>query len=1074
MKLNLNGFLVLFIVLVAQLTFAQERSVSGTVSDNAGMPLPGVSVLVKGTKNGTQSDFDGKYSIKAASSDILVFSYVGMKASEKSASSTIVNAKLTSDATQLESVVVTAMGFKREKKSLGYAVSEVKAKDLEQKGEGDISRVLSGKASGVTITNGSGISGSATNINIRGNFTVTGNSQPLFIVDGVPFSSSTTNNGRNDFINGNTGSSRFLDLDPNNIENVNILKGLAASTLYGTEGRNGVIVITTKGGSLKKGSKKTEISITQSLFTNEIASLPQYQNKFGNGFDQAFGNFYSNWGPGFYKDGTGGYASPTSGISADGTIPHPYDRANLNAVFPEYKGGVVPYSAKENNVKDFFRTGIVTNTSINIAGASNDGNTSYNLNVGNLSDEGFTPGNKLGRTTISVGGRSVLSNKFTVSGTLNYSKTDFRSPPVALSNGSGVTGTGLSVYSDLFYTPRNVDLMGLPYQNPITGGNVYYRSDGGIVNPNWIVANSYSSQLTNRVFGNAALKYDINPHLNLLYRFGVDIFTERNESGTNKGAGKGPVLGEYRTSDVLSSIWDHNVILNGQYNLNDDLGLNFNIGATTRSSSSRTNGVRSVDQIVFNVFRDINFKTQTPFEADNITPIQDITERNVAGLYAQAEFDYKKWAYLTVSERKDWVSNTNINTKDYPSASIAFVPTKAFESISTTNGLNFLKLRIGYGTSANFATGYPTSTVTDLVAKSSQDDNSNTYPSITVSTLLANPDIKPEILKEIEVGFDSRLLNNRVSLDFSYFKRRTNDLITRRPIASSVGYANMLTNVGQIDGYGIEVDLGLAILRDKNSGLNWDINSNFSKGRSTVTDLGADTKQIVYSGYSNLGNAAIQGETLGVIVGSRIKRDASDNYVVNSTGQYVIEEGTFIIGDPTPDFVLNVSNSLSYKNINFGFLINYTQGGDIYSQTINTLIGRGVTTDTEDRLNTFILPGVKEDGTVNNIQINNSDYYFSNLMSGANEGKIYDATVIRLSEVSLGYSFPSKILEKTAFGALSFTISGINLYHNAINTPKGTNFDPNVAGTGVGNGRGFDHLNGPTGKRIGFSIKASF
>lgn len=345
MKLKFNGLLVLFVVLMAQLTFAQERSVSGTVSDNAGMPIPGVSVLVKGTKAGTQTDFDGKYTIKADANQILVFSYVGMKTEEVTAKSTTINLKMGSSAMELESVVVTAMGVKKEKKSLGYAVSEIKAADIEQRSEGDVARVLNGKASGVIINQASGISGSATNINIRGLNSISGNTQPLFIVDGVPFSNDT--NAAGNFADGNSGSSRFLDLDPNNIANVNILKGYAATTLYGTAGRNGVILITTKGGATKKGSKKNEITVNQSLFFNQIASLPDYQNKFGNGFDQAYGNFFSNWGPGFYKDGLGGYAATGSGVSAAGTILHPYSRAALASVFPEYQGLQIPYQADQ-------------------------------------------------------------------------------------------------------------------------------------------------------------------------------------------------------------------------------------------------------------------------------------------------------------------------------------------------------------------------------------------------------------------------------------------------------------------------------------------------------------------------------------------------------------------------------------------------------------------------------------------------------------------------------------------------------------------------------------------------------
>ena len=1068
MKLKFNGFLVLLIVLVAQITFAQERFVSGVVSDNAGMPLPGVSVLVKGTNSGTKTDFDGKYSIKATASQVLVFSFVGMKMQEAKANSASVNVKLQDDSQSLEEVVVTSQGIQRAKQAIGYAVSQVKAKDLEQRSEGDIARVLSGKASGVQIINSSGISGSATNINIRGNYSVSGSSQPLFIVDGVPFSGDTNANGN--FVNGNSGSSRFLDIDPNNIDNVSILKGLAAATLYGSDGARGVILITTKSGALRKGSKKSEISVSQSVFTNQIASLPDYQNSFGNGFDQAYGNFYSNWGPGFYKDGIGGWANPASGIGADGTVAHNYSRADLNAAFPEYVGVRQAYAAKPNNVKDFFRTGIVLNTSVNIAGASTDGKTSYNLNYGHLEDEGFTPGNKLGRNSISIGGRSVLSNKFTVSGTLNFSSTNFKSPPVAYSSGSGATGSGLSVFSDVFYTPRNVDLMGLPYQNPITGASVYYRADGGIVNPNWTVANSFTSQLTNRIFGNSTLKYEINSHLGLTYRVGIDNYSERNIIGTNKGSGgastSGPVLGVYKTYDNLNTIWDHNFVLNGQYGLTDDLNFSFNVGATSRSTTYDQQGVNSVEQLSFNVFRHFNFKTQTPFQYSE--------KRNIAGIYAQTELEYKKWAYLTLSERKDWVSNTNFNTIDYPSASIAIIASKLFPSILSDKGLNYLKIRTGYGTSANFGTGYPVSNGLALAPKGLQDDSGTAYPINAISSSLGNPDLRPELLSEIELGFDTKFLNNRVSLDFSYFKRSTKDLITDRPLPSSSGFGSTKTNIGLIEGDGMEIDLGLSLIRNSGNGFNWDINSNFTKSKSIVKDLGQDVNQIIIAGFSNLGNAAIPGEQFGVLVGSRIQKDANGQYVVESTGVYKIEEGIFKIGNPNPDFLLNVSNSFSYKNFTFGFLVNYTQGGDMYSQTISTLLGRGLTTDTVDRLNTFILPGVKADGTPNNIQINNSDYYFTNLGFGASELRVYDATVIRLSEVSFAYAVPSKILERTPLGSLSFTFSGNNLYYNAINTPKGINFDPNVAGTGVGNGRGFDFLNGPTAKRFGFSIKASF
>ncbi len=1079
MKLKINHLLALLLMLFVQISFAQEKTVTGIVTDVSGLPLAGVSVLVKGTKTGTQTDFDGAFKLNEAQGKILQFSYTGMKTQQAPGSSGM-RVKMVEDAVELEGIVVTSQGIKREKKALGYAVSQVKSKDIEQRTEGDIARVLSGKASGVTILNGSGISGSATNINIRGFYTVNGSSQPLFIVDGVPFGSSTStnagssatgannNDSRNDFINGSTGSSRFLDIDPNNIETVNVLKGYAAATLYGTEGRNGVILITTKSAGKKKGPKKTEVTVSQSVFSNQIASLPDYQNTFGNGFDQAYGNFFSNWGPGFYANGLGGYNNPNTGIAADGTIADPYARANLNSVFPEYIGKRIPYTAKPNNVRDFFRTGIVLNTSVNVSGTTADGKTSLNLNYGRLEDEGFTRGNNLTRNNLSVGGKAQLSNKFTVNGTINLSLTNFRSPPIARGDGSGISGTGLSVFSQVLFTPRNIDIMGYPSQSPVDGSAVYYRGDGAVVNPNWIINNAFQSQITNRTFGNASVKYEINNNLNLTYRVGIDVFNERNEAGTNKGSARGPVLGDYRTFDNMNTIWDHNFLLDGKYDLNNKLKLSFNLGATSRSETLDRQGVRSVDQIVYGIFRHFDFRTQTP--------IQYTQERNIVGLYGQAELEYNGWAYLTLSQRKDWVSNTNFNTIDYPSISSSVIVTNLFPNLVSEKGLNYLKLRAGYGTSAGFTDAYPVSNILSLNANGSQDQAGVNLPNVSVVSTLGNPDLRPELLRELEFGVETKLFNNRLTLDVSYFKRQTNDLITNNPLPPSTGYTQTLTNIGKIKGDGIEVDLGINIIKNANQGFTWDVNGNFSKSESIVTDLGdnAADKKIVYSGFSNLGNAAIVGEQLGVIVGSRVARNPNGQKIVQGDGTYLTEEGIFKIGNPNPDFVMNVNNEFTFKNFNFGFLVNYTHGGDIYSTTISTLLGRGLTTDTVDRLNTFILPGVKADGSPNDIQINNSTYYFSNLVGGASELAIYDGSVVRLQELSFGYSIPTKFLDKLPFGSLSFKFSGNNLYYEAINTPKGVNFDPNVAGTGAGNGRGFDFLNGPSAKRFGFSIKATF
>lgn len=1080
MRTKLNGLLTLLLALVVHISFAQQKTVSGVVTDQEGLPLPGVNIVVEGTTTGTQTDFDGLYNILVSPGQTLVFTYIGQKESKQvvGASKTI-NVQMEENAQALEEVVVTAQGIKKEKQALGYAVAEVNEEQLEQRAEGDVGRILTGKASGVNITSQSGLSGSGTSIVIRGLSSFSGSNQPLFIVDGVPFDSGTNgqqkngDNGRNNFIDGNNGSSRFLDLDPNNIASVNVLKGLAAATLYGTAGRNGVILITTKNGAtIAGGPKKNEITVSSSLFFNEIASLPDYQDSYGGGFDQAFGWFFSNWGPSFDRDGIAGWSNQNA-IDDQGTVAHPYSTSTsaVQAAFPEFQGARYEWKPY-NSVEKFFRTGVVKSNSVNLNGGSDDGKVSYNANFGHLDDEGFTPGNNLKRYTLGMGGRAILSNKFTVSGTMNFSNTNFKSPPVAASTGNSVFGDGSSIFANLFYTPRNIDIQGLPFESPIDGSSVYYRQGNDIQHPLWTVKNALTQQITNRVFGNAAVMYDINDNLNLTYRFGLDFYSENNTNSQNKGGVGGSVAtqsGIYQTWNNSNTILDHNLILTGQYEFSEKIGFSFNAGATTRREFFNQTGVASSGQQVFGVLRHFNFALQDE--------IQFTTERNIVGLYGQLDFDYDRMVYLTLSGRNDYVSNlaTENNSIFYPSASLSLIPTKLIEGLQSQGGLNYLKLRAGYGTSANFPTGYPVAANLDLDTQFFQDDSGQDVVANTSANRLGNPQLKPELLSEIEVGLESRFFNSRLSLDLSYYTRTTTDLIIDRPLDPSTGYTTTQTNIGEIKSDGIEADVNLAIFRaEEEGGLDWNINANWTTNSSEVTDLGLDTDIVVYSGFSDLGNAAIVGEQLGVIVGSRIGRTEDGELLVNAGGDYVIEEGNFIIGNPNPDWALNISNGFKFKNFSFNFLMNYTHGGDIYSRTVSALLGRGLTTDTEDRLNTFILPGVLADGTPNTRQINNSTFYFNNVVFGPDELGVFDASVVRLQEISLGYSLPSKFLDKTPFGTLSFTVSGFNLWYEAINIPKGTNFDPNVAGVGVGNGRGFDYLNGPSSRRYGLSVKATF
>mgnify|MGYP006138172891 FL=1 len=1087
MRTKFSGILTLLLAFVVQLTFAQEKTISGTVSDNSGLPLPGVNIIVKGTNSGTQSDFDGNYTVNADVGQTIVFSYVGFNSAERAvtAVTNFINLQMSEDAAVLEEVVVTALGIKKEKKALGYAVSSISEEEIQDNPETDLTRVLQGKTAGIEITTSNGLSGSANKVIIRGMNSFSGNNNALYVVDGVPYSSDA--NAAGNFVDGNSGSSRSFDIDPNNIENIDILKGLAATTLYGTQGRNGVILITTKTGSGSANMKaKQEVEISTSYFFNEVASLPDYQDQYGGGFDQAFGWFYSNWGPGFYEDGLGGYGGDTA-INGTNTVPgatsgsvaHPYSTsAFLASNYPDYQatffeanGDNKRYEWKpRNSVEQFFRTGGVASISTNFRGRSEDNKYNYGMSFGHVSDEGFTPGNEISRTNLTVSGGAKLTNKLNVRGSMTYTKTDFKTPPVAASFGSSTGGSGSSIFGDLFYTPRSIDFYELPYELP-DGGSIYYRDDNAIQHPLWTVQNAKFSQKVNRVNGFAALDYNFNDNLNLMYQGSVDTYSENNVNSQNRGGTTGSIItdsGIYETWNNTNFIEDHNLAFSGNnYSfVNDQLNFNFLVGATSRNTRYDRIGVNSSDQQVFDFFAHEGYVNHGYIEYHE--------ERNIIGLYGTLGFDWNNWIFVNFAGRQDWVSNTEKNnTLFYPSTSLSFIPTSAFPSIRSDDFLNYMKLRAGYGTSANFATGYPTVTGLSLNTQGWINTTSN-----TTNSFVGNPNIKPELFTELEYGLEAKLFS-RLNIDFTYYTRVTNDLIIQSaPIPLSTGAGFTSTNIGEIESWGIEAIVGLDVLK-RSEGFNWNIGVNFTKNESNVTDIG-DNDIIIYEGFTNLGNGARVGYPLGSIFGSSIARDENGNLIVDGIGNYVStevdDEGILpFIGDPNPDFVMNYTNTFSYKGWSLNLSVQHTSGGDIYSTTIATLMGRGLTTDTEDRLSTYILPGVTATGEVNDVQINNSNFYFDNgFASPANELSVYDASVVRLREVSFGYSLPSKMLENTPFGKVVFKASAYNMWYDAYNTPDGINFDPNTTALGDSNGQGFDYLTGPSSKRYGMSVNVSF
>ena len=1060
MKTTFKKILTLLLALIVQVTFAQERTISGIVSDETG-PLPGVTVLKKGTNSATETDFNGNYSINAKTGDILVFSFVGMKTSEQTVgSSNSINVTLDGD-NVLDEVVVTALGIKKEKKALGYSVATVKAEEIEGKPNLDVAQALNGKVAGVEILSGGATAGAGANITIRGYSSITGSNQPLIVVDGVPISSSANTQNSFNSANGASSGSRLSDIDQNNISNIEVLKGLSATVLYGEEGRNGVILITTKTGNLtNRKNQKMSVSVTSSVFFSEITGLPEWQNTFGNGWQGSASKAFSNWGANFND------VTEVPHIYAGNSYQSIQGGGNFNDFFPEYVGEQYEYKPYDN-VEGFFRTGANIVNSVNFSGGSDS--TRFNASYTNTDTEGITPGNSVVRNNLSIGGSTTLDNKIVISGTLNYILSDLKTPPTAASYGSNTSAGSSSVFANVLYTPRSVDLNGLPWEDSLHR-SVFYRSNNSIQNPYWTINNEKYSEDTDRINGKLAISYPINENLNILFRSGIDSYTLENTFAVNKGGINYSGLGRYDKGYIRERILDNTLILSGNKEITEKIGLDFTLGANARKNEYEQLVSSYTDQLIYGKFFSNNFVNKNAGSFYN-------SQVNKLGVFAALNFSYDNFLYVNLVGRNDWASTheDGNNSLFYPGASVSFLPMKAFD-IDTNGYVNFLKVRAGYGTSARFADQYNTRDVLSVNTNTwlNAGNGNSVINSNSVSNSIGNPDLKPELQTEIEFGIEGKFFSNRLSIDASVYKRNAKDQIIDRALDPSTGATGILTNAGELETIGLELLISGTVI--KSDDFSWESTINFSKYTSKIVDLPDDLDQIGLSGFTNQGNFAKEGEAFNVLMGTYVERDASGNKIVLDNGYWKVSSDIGVIGDPNPDFTMSFINGFKYKNLKLGAQIDFTKGGDILSYTASTLLARGLTADTDvDRGQTVVLPGVKADGSVNTTQISLTDYYFDNYLYGASEAIVYDATLLRLREVSLTYDLPENALENTMFSKVSFSFVGNNLWRKAFNFPDAhQGFDPQVSSLGVSNSKGLDFMAGPSTKQYGFSLKATF
>ena len=1034
MKTKFNGILTLLLALIVQVSFAQEKTVSGTVSDESGSLL-GVSILIKGTTTGSETDFDGNYSIRAKSGDVLVYSYLGYKTVEKTVGiSNTINVTLEEDANVLEEIVIVGQGIRREQKALGYSVATVKSDVLEQKPEADVAKLLTGKVAGVQVNTGGGFLGTATNVIIRSKNSISGNNQPLYIIDGAPIS-----------------GDRSYDIDPNNIASTTVLKGLAASTLYGQDGRNGVIIINTKTGSGKAANKKFEVDVSFTTGFLEVSNLPDYQNTYGQGSDNGINTtFFGNWGAKFDNQ----------------EVPHHLNIPGLAASFPEYQGATDIYRAIPNNVSDFFSTGALQTVSVIARKSFDKGN--FSVSFGNTEQTGYLEENTFNRYNIAIGGSMELANNLTFSSNIQYTKNDNNRP-------------SRNFFQLVTWIPRNLDIHNLPFQDPNNGSSVYYRTT--ISNPRWTRANTGFQEDTDRAFITLGVDYKINDNLDLKYLYSLDNVSTLNTDYQNKDVNQQD-LGFFQTFTRTARTTTHRISLNsGASDLGNNFSYSYVLGSEIKNLQSNFVGVTSTDQVVFDFLNHGNFRNASAIDSRN-------NINNTIGAYGSLNVNYKKDLYLTLSARNDWGSTVEKDNRSilYPSVSLSYIPTETFDWLKGDKN-NFLKMRAGFGTSANFPSAYLTQLELEATANAFLNPFSGGITSTnSLSSFLPNPDIKPELLKEFEVGIEGRLWNNFLDFDISAYSKIVEDQILFSSRAASTGTTQTVINAGRVDTDGVEARVSLNLFRsNEEGGFNWTMDNNFTAYETTVVDLPVEQVNIS-SGI----NFAIEGESYGVFRGSFAARDDNGNLLINpSTGKIISSDDLGLedklIGDPNEDWSYSNINSFSYKNFTLSAQWEYIHGGDIYSVTASNLLRRGVTTDTEtNREGSYIIPGVLADpntGDVlkdangqsinNTIQIGANDLYFINLQD-VDENLVYDASTVRLRDVSLSYKMSKKSLEKTPFGSLTFTASGNNLWYKAYNIPAGLNLDPEVISSGQGNGRGLDFQNDPSYKTYSFSVKATF
>ena len=1058
MKTKLSGILTLLLAFVVQLTFAQGRTITGAVSDDDG-PLPGVSVIIVGATVGAETDFDGNYAIEANTGDVLQFSFVGMTTVTRTVDNVnVINVTMVSDDNTLDEVVVTAFGIKRQKKSLAYATTVVTGDDLTQVSSTNPLESLSGRIAGVNITSPAQ-PGASSKVIFRGLSSITGSNAPLYVVDGAPFTNATSGTSGTSFISTFDGGTGINDLDPNSIETINFLKGAAATSLYGSRGANGVVVITTK-----RGRSKLKVGVNTSIDFLDVARTPHIQQEFGTGWS---GQSYSN------VSGEGGLAASNENGSWGGRfdgVERPWSRVVNNSQL------IKPYVALKDNQRDFYETGISQVAAINISAGSETADVSFVYSHQDMDGVFPTDQDSYLKNTYGVNA-GVAVDKFTMRLNANFVTKDQKAVPTGQGDQASF---GPSLAQEIIQIPNDISIIDLKDTD-----NIFYSPSFFYTpytsNPYTSLENNNIDIRKNRFYGNANLGYDFGRGFSAVLQVSTDVDNELVKrwgaivewvpGSPQDNAGAQETVGA--VSENKRTTTQNDIFFNVNYEHEWDNGLR--LGAFAGANYNEL-----VSDILGVLVTDLDLPGYYELSNSASTPIitQSNLRRVVLGYYAQAELSFKDRYFLNITGRNDQSSALPSDNNSY------FYPSISGAAVVIDNGNTYMKLRAQWARVGNSTGAYQVFSTAGQTVNGGYF-NQITYPfggenSNEIFGRIENQQLRPEITDEIEFGIDARFFKGRLGIDVAVYDRKTKDLIVALPTARSTGYSIITGNFADLTNQGIEIALNAKPVVTDN--FRWDIGYTFSKNVNEVTSVNnADGKVLINSAY-DISYYAEEGRPMGAFYAPEAARTASGQLIADpNTGYETYDGNETYVGDSQQDFIMGLQNTFQWKGLKLAIGLDWKQGGLMYSYTkrLSHFVGNGIETTYNGR-SPWILPNsVVDDGTGNYVENTKSiewddvTAYYNGNNQPTQRTHIIDRSFVRLRDIVLAYELPREILGPTGIENVTFSIYGKNL---ALWTPADNPYvDPELSTYGTGVTSEFGEFGGnPSQRSYGMGVRFSF